>query len=319
MSAPPRSVKACHGPIHSLTTRIGGSNMTISRTNSLDLGLEINLAAKAEDAFAIAYRLSDVPGHEVWNDGQHSQRPAEPRSTFQIVDLRVDTRAHVDASFDFLLIHIPRLALVALADSNNVPPIDWIATQASDPKRDPVLEGLLPSILHLLSHPDVHHRLVREHLMLTLLSHVVARYGGMTLRRETGGGLAPWQVRRAKEVLGDDLGTNVSLTDLARHCALSPSHFSRAFKASTGLSPFAWLQRHRVERAKEMLRNGNVSLAEIAISCGFADQSHLGRLFARQVGTPPGSWQRAHRSGPIKQQYCSKNSAGVRSAPGCAR
>ena len=297
MSALPRSIKTFHGPLHSLVTGIGGSSMIISRANSLDLGTEVHLAGKAEDAFAIAYQLSELPHHEVWNDGRHSHMPAAPTSSFQIIDLHVDTRAHVATRFDFLLIHIPRPALVALADANDVPPIDRISTQAGDPNRDPVLVGMESSILHLLSHPDAHHRLVREHLMLTLLSHAAVRYGGMTPRQPTGGGLAPWQVRRAKEALGDDLGTNISLTDLARHCALSPSHFSRAFKVSTGLSPFAWLQQHRVERAKDMLRNTNVSLAEIAISCGFADQSHLGRLFARQVGTPPGSWQRAHRSG----------------------
>jgi len=293
----PRPIKTFHGSIPSLVTSIGGSNMIISRANSLDLGPEIHLGANAEDAFAIAYQLRDLPSHEVWNDGRHSEMAAEPRSTFRIVDLHVDTRAHVDGSFDFLLIHIPRPALMALENANDVPPIDWIATQTRDPTHDPVLVGLESSILHLLSHPDVHHRLVREHLMLTLLSHVAVRYGGMSARRASGGGLAPWQVRRAKEALGDDLGTSISLADVARHCALSPSHFSRAFKASTGLSPFAWLQRHRVERAKDLLRHTDVSLAEIAISCGFADQSHLGRLFARQVGTPPGSWQRAHRAG----------------------
>lgn len=297
MSEQPVYINPFNGPIRSLVTGIGGSDMIISRVSSLDLGKKIHLSSEAEDAFVLAYQLSDLPSYDVWNDGQHKQRSAEEKSTFRIFALHADTQAHIDANVDFLLIHIPRPALVALADANDVPPIDWISTQAKDPNRDSVLTGVHPSILHLLSKPDAHHRLVREHLMLTLLSHVATRYGGMTLQRIRGGGLAPWQVRRAKEALGDDLGTNISLADLARHCALSPSHFSRAFKVSTGLSPFAWLQQHRVERAKDMLRNTNVSLAEIAISCGFADQSHLGRLFARQVGTPPGSWQRAHRSG----------------------
>ena len=297
MSALPAYINPFHGTARSLVTNIGGSDMTISRVNSLNLEMGIHLSSKAEDAFVIAYQLSDLPSYEVWNDGRHSRRPAEQKSTFSIFNLQFDTQAHIDASSDVLLIHIPRPALITLADSNEVPPIDWIATHSRDSKHDSVLDGLHPSVLHLLSHPGAHHPLVREHLMLTLLSHVAVRYGGMTSGPASSGGLAPWQVRRAKEALGDDLGTNISLTDLARHCALSPSHFSRAFKVSTGLSPFTWLQRHRVERVKDMLRHTNIPLAEIAISCGFADQSHLGRLFARQVGTPPGSWQRAHRAG----------------------
>lgn len=228
MSALPESINPFHGPIRSLVTGIGGSDMIISRVNSSEVGTGIYLSSEAEDAFVIAYQLSDLPSYEVWNDGRHIQRPAETKSAFKIFDLHLNTLARIDTSFDFLLIHVPRPALIALADSNDVPPIDWIATQSKDSKQDPVLDGLHPSVLHLLSHPDAHHRLVREHLMLTLLSHVATRYGGMKSRRPNSGGLAPWQVRRAKEALGDDLGTNISLADLAQHCALSPSHFSRA-------------------------------------------------------------------------------------------
>jgi hypothetical protein len=172
MSALPESINPFHGPIRSLVTGIGGSDMIISRVNSSELGTGIYLSSEAEDAFVIAYQLSDLPSYAVWNDGRHTQRPAEKKSAFKIFDLHLDTLARIDTSFDFLLIHVPRPALVALADSNDVPPVNWIATQSRDSKQDPVLDGLHPSVLHLLSHPDAHHRLVREHLMLTLLSHV---------------------------------------------------------------------------------------------------------------------------------------------------
>jgi transcriptional regulator GlxA family with amidase domain len=96
--------------------------------------------------------------------------------------------------------------------------------------------------------------------------------------------------------LGDNLASNISLAELARHCELSPSHFSRAFKVSTGCSPFAWLQQHRLDRAKDLLRGGRTGLAEIAFLCGYADQSHFSRMFSRHAGITPGAWQRANRT-----------------------
>jgi transcriptional regulator GlxA family with amidase domain len=73
---------------------------------------------------------------------------------------------------------------------------------------------------------------------------------------------------------------------------LSTSHFTRAFRASTGLAPFQWLAHRRVDTAKVLLRQRRVSLREIALACGFSDQSHFTRVFSRIVGTSPGTWQR---------------------------
>jgi transcriptional regulator GlxA family with amidase domain len=93
----------------------------------------------------------------------------------------------------------------------------------------------------------------------------------------------------------DALDQSISLADLARLCDLSPSHFSRAFKNATGQSPSLWLAAERVSRAKDLLRRGEHTLAEIAYGCGFADQSHLTRTFSRHVGQSPGAWRRQRR------------------------
>jgi AraC-like DNA-binding protein len=77
---------------------------------------------------------------------------------------------------------------------------------------------------------------------------------------------------------------------------LSVSHFSRAFAVSIGLPPHRWLLNRRVERAKSMLSNAAPTLSEVAIACGFADQSHFTRTFTREVGISPGAWRRCVRS-----------------------
>ena len=107
------------------------------------------------------------------------------------------------------------------------------------------------------------------------------------------GGLAGWQEKRAKEILIADLTGATSLTDIALDCRLSVSQFSRAFKQSTGVAPHCWLIQQRVEAAKHRLTNHSMSLVDIALDCGFADQSHLTRVFAQHTGVTPAAWRRS--------------------------
>lgn len=115
----------------------------------------------------------------------------------------------------------------------------------------------------------------------------------MTPERDTRrGGLAPWQQRRAIELMSSRLGEEISLTSLANECGLSVRHFARAFRESTGVAPHQWLLRHRVDRARELLKTKALSLADVASFCGFADQSHFTRVFKGIAGVSPGSWRR---------------------------
>lgn len=114
-------------------------------------------------------------------------------------------------------------------------------------------------------------------------------------RVANAGTLARWQERRAKELIAANLTDNVTLADLAEACELSIRHFTRAFRGSTGTSPHAWLLHLRVEKAKQLLTSSRRMLADIALDCGFADQSHMTRAFQRSVGVPPGAWRRLHR------------------------
>jgi AraC-like DNA-binding protein len=109
------------------------------------------------------------------------------------------------------------------------------------------------------------------------------------------GGLATWQLRQLEDFVQARLGDELSLDHLSEAVGVSRSHFGRAFKQATGQSPFEWLRAKRIERAKEMLVQGEMPVAEIAIATGFADQAHLTRVFGRAVGVPPGLWQRTRR------------------------
>lgn len=128
---------------------------------------------------------------------------------------------------------------------------------------------------------------------LALLTHVGVRHGGLSPQaRPSRGGLAPWQARRAMEMMSSRLDSEFNVSEVAHECGLSASHFSRAFRNSVGEAPYSWFVRRRLDVAKDLLANADLALAEVALSCGFADQSHFTRTFTRQMGTSPGLWRR---------------------------
>ena len=111
------------------------------------------------------------------------------------------------------------------------------------------------------------------------------------------GGLARWQARRTLAHVEENLGSKIATSELAALVSFSKSHFSRAFKRSLGVSPMVYVTKRRLERAKAMMISTDRQLTEIALICGFADQSHLNRSFRRAVGMSPGKWRRTNTEG----------------------
>jgi AraC family transcriptional regulator len=112
------------------------------------------------------------------------------------------------------------------------------------------------------------------------------------------GGLAPWQVCKVLTHIEAQLSAPITIAELANLVRLSPFHFSRAFRRSFNNSPHAYLIRRRVERAQGLMLTTTTPLAEIAVSCGLADQAHFTRLFRRFAGESPGAWRRARAMAP---------------------
>lgn len=113
---------------------------------------------------------------------------------------------------------------------------------------------------------------------------IVGRLSGPMAIASPRGGLSIRALGRAFDCMERHLGGPLSLDDLARAACVSRFHFARLFRVSTGHSPMAYLQLLRIERAKELLREDRVPIADIALLLGFCDQSHFSRAFRRVTG-----------------------------------
>jgi AraC family transcriptional regulator len=148
-----------------------------------------------------------------------------------------------------------------------------------------------------LAKPHEAHPLFLSQVALAMCTHMAAAYGGIrTPTRNSGGGLTRWQEQRAKELMVESVNHQISLRALADECSLSVRHFTRAFRTNIGMSPHRWLTLQRIDVAKKMVLNRDQSLAAVALSCGFADQSHFTRVFARMTGFTPNAWRATHGS-----------------------
>jgi AraC family transcriptional regulator len=100
---------------------------------------------------------------------------------------------------------------------------------------------------------------------------------------------------RLKEFIAAHLGEDLSVVALANVAQMSPFHFGRVFKASLGLSPHQYILKQRLEKAKQLLLIGQLTIAEIAQECGFAAQAHLTTAFRMHIGTTPKQFQNDFR------------------------
>ena len=175
----------------------------------------------------------------------------------------------------------------------DVDPLDELSPIYGKAFADPALHDIAMSMEATQGRPDRWARMIRTQLSRAAAAYLLGTYTLLrTAPEAVRGGLAPWQLRRAQAHIRADLDHTLHLQKLAEACGLSVSHFARAFRQSTGASPHSWLTRERMERAKSLMRRPDLTLADIALMCGYTDQSHFTRVFVKEQGTSPGRWRR---------------------------
>jgi AraC family transcriptional regulator len=130
---------------------------------------------------------------------------------------------------------------------------------------------------------------------MLLLDTLLEMHGAARPTTRTSGGLSGWQLRRVTDFMTEHVAEDLALDELAAQVNFSAKHFARAFRQSTGVPPHRWMIERRVDRARALLVEGDLSLAEIALACGFADQSHFTAAFRRGTGLTPGAYRREAR------------------------
>lgn len=281
-----------------LVTRTrGGFDLAVTELRHDPFGFGMSEPLPPDDAYLVTLHLVGTLRSEVWLDGQLTQERAAGQGDLSIHDLRRRPIVGFSHPFHLLAFYLPRGALAEIGEDMGRKPLKDFACRSGLSVGDPIVASLGQSLMPFLAAGVVINQLYVDHVFLALRSHLAVTYGGMKPPNSMNrGGLAPWQRRRALELLSERLAEGVRLDTLSEACSLSSSAFLRAFRKTMGLAPHQWLLERRVERARDLIREGDLPLSEIALSTGFSDQSHLTRAFSRRMGVSPGAWRRTQAS-----------------------
>lgn len=156
--------------------------------------------------------------------------------------------------------------------------------------RDPNIESLLQRFWAEAETRDPVARLLAEGMTATLAGCLL-RLAGYRAQEPSPLALAPRRLRRALDLIEARLSEDIGLDDLAEAAGLSPYHFSRAFRAATGMPPYRYLTHQRIARAKRLMEETELGLAQAAFECGFGSQGQFTTTFTRLVGISPGRWR----------------------------
>jgi AraC-like DNA-binding protein len=253
-----------------------------------------SLTVPQEEAFAFHVPLSLPFFTDLWTAGRRRDVPDWSLGDAQLIDLRDNPRVSLDTSFDSLRFYIPQIALDEMANEAGIRRVKGLYAPNFG-ARDLVMFGLAQTLTAAIENPGSGTAMFSDCIALAFFAHIACAYGSVSAAGSNArGGLAPWQLQRARDFINANLAGDPSISQVADECGLSSSYLVRAFKQATGVPPHRWLTKQRVERAKEFLRDPGRGLSDIAQLCGFVDQSHFTRVFSKSEGYSPGRWRRLH-------------------------
>lgn len=244
-------------------------------------------------------QLRPFADQTLWVDGKLAPHAPFETGAIAVYDLDRLWISDLRDRFDSLHFYLPQAGLDVVADEFGAKANLRLCLPPHENVRDDTVYRIGQLLLPALAKPQEASRLFVDHLALALHAHLIHQYGNRPPppQRPTGG-LAAWQIRRAKDYLLANLASDVTIEATAGQCSLSRSHFIKAFRQTTGLTPHQWLTARRIEHGRELIRTTSMTLAEVATACGFADQSHFSRIFRKVCGVTPGVWRNAEgRSG----------------------
>jgi AraC family transcriptional regulator len=243
--------------------------------------------------YVACVHLERLDAYDVWCDDEHESSGVLEAGALHVNDMRSAWRADIRSPFDVVNFCVPQSAFDEITSEEGSAPIEELHCPITLARADAVLKNFALALLPALATPDQTNKLFSDHAARAVTAHLAKTYAPIQFRPRYGrGGLAPWQERRAKEMLRANLSGNLSLPELASACRLSTGHFSRAFKQTVGCPPHQWLLRQRVEQAKHLILNTNEPLCGIALDTGFSDQAHFTRVFSQRVKASPAAWRR---------------------------
>ncbi|BDA74784.1 transcriptional regulator, AraC family [Calothrix sp. PCC 7716] len=203
-----------------------------------------------------------------------------------ITPANIGHQAVVEGEGEFILLGIePHIFARAINEGATPEEVELLPCFSTP---EPLVYQIGMALKNILVTNPVGSRLYAETMVSALSVHLIEHYSTRkpTLH-EYPNGLSRYKLQQVTEYINEHLDQDLGLEELAQLVQMSQHYFSQMFKQSLGMTPHQYVIRRRVERAKEFLYEGKLSIAQIAQTVGFANQSHLNFHFKRLLGVTP--------------------------------
>ena len=248
----------------------------------------------AEDKHVLALCLASKP-HRIWQTvGDRSYSGIYQKGDLSITPAQISGSYKAYGNDRYLQIAIPPHLLQQVAtEALDLNP-DRLELNTEFRVRNPQIEQLAMMLrAELHQGKDGVGQLYIESLTNALIVNLLRDYAGTrTSIAIYPGGLSDRSILQVTEYIDNHLTETIKLDDLATVLGISKFHFSKMFKQSTGMSPHQYVMQQRIERAKQLLKTEDMSIADVALDCGFNSHGHLGKYFRTFTGMTPKAFRR---------------------------
>ncbi|SCK10192.1 Transcriptional regulator containing an amidase domain and an AraC-type DNA-binding HTH domain [Variovorax sp. HW608] len=222
-----------------------------------------------------------------WDMGKGWHRESARPGRMLALPEETESRWEVKGKRKLLLLAVPRRTVQRILSADSATNVEEAFRPLSlESWEDPLAQGLMLRIWEALAGSHRIDQLLVDGALMTIIAHLVQRAGGAQ-PAERSVALPSWRLKRVCEYVDAHLSEDLDVETLAELAGLSVRHFSRAFTRQLGQTPHRWLMSRRTERALELLADEHMSLAHVADSCGFANQSHLTKVLKQETGYTP--------------------------------
>ncbi|PSN19658.1 AraC family transcriptional regulator [filamentous cyanobacterium CCP5] len=192
-----------------------------------------------------------------------------------------------------LKIQLPETFLKRVAEESLGKDGDRLTLVPTFQSRNQQLEAIANLVLVEAQHRQPGGALYLDSLANALAVQLLRHHGTTAAQLQRyQGGLPTYQLNQILDYIDATLAEDIKLADLAELLGMSPFHFGRMFKQSTGISPHQYVIQQRIEQAKRLLKNSDQAIIDIALECGFNSHSHLSKQFRQVTGVTPREFRR---------------------------
>ncbi len=292
------TVHETHGPLlragvetHASSNRRGWTSLFASEQQEIPFEDRFDAV---DDQLIVLHLNGPVTVHRRIRNGEGS-RVIPPGGLFMVPG-GMDFGVRLAGTLRTLHLYVRRALLEEVADCLLIGDPSHIETLPRFGNSDPLLEHLLLGVRDALRDENPSAMPYADYLVRAVAARLIRHHSSVASARKRVDAptrMARHQLDSALDFMQANLEQSIDLPAIARATGLSPVHFARQFRLTTGEPPHRYLMQLRIERATRLLRETDDGIAAIAFACGFANQEHMTRLFRQHLGTTPGAYRRA--------------------------